>query len=272
MGEPLPWPESGERWALFLDVDGTLVAIAPTPEEARVDPALFGVLQRLGAASGRALALVSGRSLASIDRLFSPLCLPAAGLHGWERRRGDGTLARLEPPTALLERLRPRLVAYAAARPGLLLEDKGASLALHYRRAPAQGQAVLRLARQLAEAEPGLRVLAGRKVVELQPRGTDKGQAILAFLGEPPFAGRRPIFAGDDTTDEDGFSAVNAAGGLTLRVEDAETRRHGPSAARFRVTGVAALHQWLARLAQRLAADDRHAPPCGTAGCHPVLS
>lgn len=269
--EQLPLPEAGERWALFLDVDGTLVAIAATPELARPAPALLPLLQRLERANEGALALISGRSLVGIDRLFAPLRLPAAGLHGWERRRADGAVARRDPPAALLDRLRPRLGAYAGARRGLLLEDKGTSLALHYRLSPERGPALRRFVGRLAREEPELRLLAGRKVVELQPCGANKGEAILAFLAEPPFAGRRPVFAGDDTTDEDGFGAVNAAGGLSLRVADAETRGRGPSAAQYRVTGVAALHRWLRAVAQRLEAEDRGARS-RAAPCHPVPS
>jgi trehalose 6-phosphate phosphatase len=268
--EPLPLPEGGERWALFLDVDGTLIAIAETPEQAKPEPVLLPLLQRLAGAIDGALALISGRSLVSIDRLFAPLRLSAAGLHGWERRRRDGTLVKRDPPAALLERLRPRLAAYAATRPGLLLEDKGGSLALHYRLAPERGPALRRFVRRLAQEEPELRLLAGRKVAELQPRGANKGEAILAFLAESPFAGRRPVFAGDDTTDEDGFLAVNAAGGLSLRVEDAETRGRGRSAAQYRVSGVASLHQWLGAVAQRLDAENRDAPG-ETASRHRVL-
>jgi trehalose 6-phosphate phosphatase len=269
--ERLPLPEAGERWALFLDVDGTLVAIAATPEQARPEPTLLPLLQRLAGANDGALALVSGRSLASIDRLFAPLRLPAAGLHGWERRRADGGVLARQAPGAVLERLRPRLAAYADARPGLLLEDKGSGLALHYRLAPERGPALRRFVRRVAMDEPELRLLAGRKVAELQPRGANKGEAILAFLGETPFAGRRPVFAGDDTTDEDGFVAVNSVGGLSLRVADAETSGRGPSAAQCRVAGVPALHRWLGSVAQRLEAPER-----GTQGkmpgCHPLLS
>jgi trehalose 6-phosphate phosphatase len=268
--ERQPLPEAGEQWALFLDVDGTLVAIAATPDQAHAEPALLPLLQRLAMANDGALALVSGRSLVSIDRLFAPLRLPAAGLHGWERRRADGGLVARAPPATVLTRLRPRLAAYVAARPGLLLEEKGAGVALHYRLAPERGPAVRRFARRIALAEPELRLLEGRKVAELQPRGTNKGTAILAFLAEPPFAGRRPVFAGDDTTDEDGFVAVNAAGGLSLRVEDAETGARRASAAQWRLAGVPALHRWLITLAQHLEGMERGARRA--AGGHPSLS
>lgn len=271
MQDLVPLPEPGERWALFLDVDGTLLSIAATPEAVRPEPALFPLLERLRRASGEALALVSGRSLASLDQLFAPLRLAAAGLHGRERRRADGSLVPRPEASALLVRLRPRLAAYVEARPGLLLEDKGGSLALHYRQAPERGAALRRFARRIARIEPELHLLSGRKVVELQPRGADKGKAIEAFLAEPPFSGRRPVFAGDDTTDEYGFAAVNARGGLSLRVVDAETGRRAATAARHSLAGVGALHCWLDAVAQRLEAGDRRARN-GTAGFHPVLS
>ena len=252
MGNLPPLPGPGDRWALFLDVDGTLVAIEPTPEAVRVEPALRLLLERLAAANDGALALVSGRSLASIDAVFQPLRLPAAGLHGWERRRGDGTLAPTAEPTAILVPLRPMLLAFAAARPGLRVEDKGGSLALHYRLAPHYAAVVCQRAREIAAAEPQLRLIEGRKVVEFVPRGSDKGAAIADFLAEPPFAGRMPVYAGDDTTDEDGFAAVNRLGGLSIKVANPETRgRHG-SQARHRLPSIATLHAWLAALAQRL--------------------
>ena len=252
MGNLPPLPGPGDRWALFLDVDGTLVAIEPTPEAVRVEPALRLLLERLAAANDGALALVSGRSLASIDAVFQPLRLPAAGLHGWERRRGDGTLAPTAEPTAILVPLRPMLLAFAAARPGLRVEDKGGSLALHYRLAPHYAAAVCQRAREIAAAEPQLRLIEGRKVVEFVPHGSDKGAAIADFLAEPPFAGRMPVYAGDDTTDEDGFAAVNRLGGLSIKVANPETRGRHASQARHRLPSIAALHAWLAALAQRL--------------------
>jgi trehalose 6-phosphate phosphatase len=270
MNDSPPLPAEAERWALFLDVDGTLISIAATPEAARPEPALLPLLETLQRGCDAALALVSGRSLASIDGLFAPLRLPAAGLHGWERRRADGSLAPTDEPSGLLQRLRPRLEAYVRTRPELLLEDKGGSLALHYRLAPERGPALLRYARRLAQVEPDLHLLAGRKVVELQPRGADKGKAIAAFLAEAPFAGRRPVFAGDDTTDEHGFAAVNALGGLSVRVADPETRAR-PSAAQHCVPGVEALHRWLGEVAQLLEGRYRNARN-GTDGFHRVLS
>lgn len=164
-----PLPGAGDRWALFLDVDGTLVAIAPTPETVRAEPRLLPLLDRLRVASEGALALVSGRSLTSIDRVFEPLVLPAAGVHGWERRRADGTALPIKVSAEALLPVRTALETYAAAHPGVLFEDKGDSVALHYRLAPRYGAAVRQLARRLLAEHPGLRLIEGRKVVEFRP-------------------------------------------------------------------------------------------------------
>ncbi len=246
-------PGRGERWAVFLDLDGTLIAIAATPEMARPAPGLLPMLERLGVATEGALALVSGRPLAGIDALLAPLRLPAAGLHGAERRRADGSIVPDWAPHEALDRVRPLLLEAVAAEPGLRLEDKGGSLALHYRLVPEQGAALRRLAQSIASAEPGLRVIDGRKVMEFQPRGRDKGRAIAAFLAEPPFAGRMPIFAGDDATDEDGFAEVERRGGMSIRIANAEAR--SAPAARYRLPSVAALHRWLKGVADALGAE-----------------
>ena len=269
MTHPPPLPDKAERWALFLDVDGTLLAIAPTPEAARPAPDLLPLLARLQERSGGALAVVSGRALESIDRVLGPLLLPAAGLHGWQRRRADGSLAPRCEPTALLDRLRPILGEYVTLRHGLRLEDKGGSLAVHYRSAPHYGAPLLRYAQRIARTEPELRVITGRKVVEFQPRGADKGRAVMDFLAEPPFAGRRPVYAGDDATDEDGFAAVNEIGGISIRIAASETRARD-SRARYALASVEALHRWLRAVAERLASlnNDAHS---GTAAFHRVL-
>lgn len=252
MANPPPLPRPDDRWALFLDVDGTLVAIAETPEAVRAEPELLQLLERLAAANHGALALVSGRTLAGIDAVLKPLRLPAAGLHGWERRRADGTLVPSGEPTAILAPLRRVLAAFAAVRPGLRLEDKGGSLALHYRLAPHYAAVVCQRAREIAAAEPQLRLIEGRKVVEFVPCGSDKGAAIADFLAEPPFAGCIPVYAGDDATDEDGFAAVNRLGGLSVKVSNPETRAGHSSEARYRLSSIPALHGWLIALAERL--------------------
>ncbi len=238
-----PLPDLQPDWALFFDIDGTLLEIAAAPEAVRVDGALLACLDRLHAASGGALALLSGRSLVDIDRLFAPLALSAAGVHGAERRRGDGTVER---PTAadggrLLAALREPLGRFAARHRGLWLEDKGLALALHFRQAPEHEGEVLALVAELTRGHAdGLRVVSGKMVVEIQPCGADKGRAVAAFMAEAPFRGRRPFVAGDDVTDEDGFRMANELGGISLRVGDSRE-----SAARCRLPSVAALRRWL---------------------------
>jgi trehalose 6-phosphate phosphatase len=234
--------------ALFIDLDGTLIDIAPRPELVRVPPGLPPLLERLAEHRGGALALVSGRPLADLDRLLAPWRGAAAGLHGAERRRADGSLAPAgEGPTdraatAALARLRPDLALLGGGSPGVWLEDKGRTLALHYRAAPEKGPE-LRAALEalLRSAGDGLRLIAGKMVLELQPAHLGKHGAIAAFLAEPPFRGRLPVFLGDDTTDEDGFVEINRRGGLSIRI--------GPplaaTAAHYRLADVAAARRWL---------------------------
>lgn len=244
----LPLPEPGARWAVFLDFDGTLVDIAPAPDLVRVPDGLPALLERLRHRLDGALGIVSGRPIAQIDRFLRPFRAATAGLHGLERRRADGT--RVEtPPHPALEPLRARLVPFVASRPGLLLEDKGLSIALHYRKAPER-EAECRAETEAALADAsGLDLLHGKMVFEIRPHGMDKGNAIALFLTEPPFQGRTPVFAGDDRTDEDGFRIVGARGGLTIKVGAGETL------AAIRASGVAEIHEWLSRLADRLGSE-----------------
>ncbi|MET0327337.1 MAG: trehalose-phosphatase [Luteimonas sp.] len=230
--------------ALFLDVDGCLLPFAPRPDAVEVPPALIARLTDLQHQLGGALALVSGRNLATLDTLFAPGAFTAAGLHGVERRRAGDTGGGGVAPPALL-RIREAGLALIAAHPGALLEDKGAAIALHWRMTPeAHKEATAAALRAFAEHAvtrlPGYQLQPGDHVIELRPHHADKGSAILAFLEEPPFAGRVPVFAGDDLTDEPGFSAVNAHGGISVLVGD----RAG-SAARHRLSDPAAVHRWL---------------------------
>ena len=211
--------------ALLLDVDGTLLEIAPHPDRVEVPPGLPHLLDRLADQRDGALALVSGRPIADLDRLFQPWHGAAAGLHGIERRRPDGSRvhSRADPANraaaAALDRLRPELLAIERQQPGVWLEDKGRTLALHYRAAPEAGAAIRdRAERLLRELGDGLRLIPGKMVVEFQPRHHGKGGAIAAFMAELPFRGRVPVFLGDDTTDEEGFAEVNRRGGLSIRV------------------------------------------------------
>ncbi len=227
-------------WALFLDVDGTLLDIAERPDRVdthKVDCALVEGLQR---AAGGALALISGRSLAQLDAMFAPLRLPAAGQHGYERRDVQGRRHRHRFPVETLAPAREKLRAFADRHAGLVLEDKGASLALHYRLAPELAQAALEAVRQAsAPLGAAVQTQGGKMVWELKPSGADKGSAIDEFMREPPFAGRTPVFMGDDVTDEYGFRVVNRLGGHSIKVGA------GDSAARWRLANPQAARAWL---------------------------
>lgn len=208
-------------WCLFLDVDGTLIDIAPTPDAVVVDPALPVLLQRVRAALGGAVALVSGRTLEQLDALFANERWPAAGLHGLERRDASGRIHHPGPDDPALDQARRALEEVLTRAPGALLEDKGRSLAVHYRAAPAHEHVLRRELRAIAtRLGDGFHVLEGRRVLELKPAAATKARAIEAFLTEAPFAGRLPMFIGDDVTDLDGFAAVEAAGGVSVAVGD----------------------------------------------------
>jgi trehalose 6-phosphate phosphatase len=229
--------------ALFLDVDGTLLDIAARPDSVRVSSDLPSLLSDVARQRGGALALVSGRPLDELDRLLRPWRGAAAGLHGIERRRADGTLdhAISESAAAALDRLRQRLAASAAGGSGLIFEDKGGTLALHYRAVPEREPEIRAFAMALAREEQALRLIAGKMVVEFQPCGYDKGAALAAFLAEPPFFGRVAVFVGDDVTDEDGFAEIARRGGIAIRVGPPGQTRAG-----YGLCDVRAVHNWLA--------------------------
>jgi trehalose 6-phosphate phosphatase len=244
-GESRAPPPLDLQAALFLDVDGTLLKIAPRPELVRVPRGLPALIVRLSRQRDGALALISGRPLTQIDRLFQPWRGAVAGLHGIERRRGDGTLDRLceSGSKAALDRIRPKLNSLAGRESGLIVEDKGATLALHYRAAPEREPEIRAYAETLQrEHGAALRLITGKMVVEFQPRGATKGSAIAAFLAEAPFALRRPVFVGDDTTDEDGFAEVRNRGGIAIRV--GAPRK---TIAEYCLPSVAAVLAWLAK-------------------------
>jgi len=213
-----PFPASLEKWALFLDVDGTLLEIAPSPDAVVVPPRLPGLLTSLSRALDGALALITGREIAVIDRLFDPLRLPVAGIHGAELRFPDGT-HRAASPHPDLPHITAALTAFAREHPGLLVEPKGRAVAIHYRLNPDLGEAVEACVRAAVEkAESGLEVQPGKMVVEVRPGRADKGMAVAAFLEEPPYLGRLPIVIGDDWTDEAAFRLANERGGRSIRV------------------------------------------------------
>lgn len=202
-------------------MDGTLLEIAPTPDTVRVDDALRQLLFDVATALEGAVALVSGRGIASLDRLFDPQRWPAAGLHGLERRDAEGRLHRHALVRQRLEEARLKLLYLVGRLPGILLEDKGISIAVHYRAAP-ELEAILRRALDeiATELAPDYQVLEGNRVLELKPSAANKADAVRAFLNERPFAGRRPIYVGDDVTDVDGFAAVERVGGVSVAVGD----------------------------------------------------
>jgi trehalose 6-phosphate phosphatase len=200
--------------AYFLDVDGTLLEIKPRPEDVVADEALRALLTGLADATGGALGLVSGRKIDDLDRIFAPLIFPAAGLHGAEIRFSDGF--RRAPPNGAMDAVRLLLSDFAAAHPGLRLEDKGAALAVHFRQTPELAGEVLEFLGKLAQ-KSGLAVQPGKMVAELKGAHHDKGNGIAALLATAPFTGRKPVFIGDDLTDESGFLFINANGGVSVR-------------------------------------------------------
>ena len=226
--------------AFFLDLDGTLVEIAHQPAAVQVASELPGLIADLHAAAAGAVALISGRPVADIDRLLRMPQLPIAGQHGVERRDARGRLHLHSVDDTALSGLRAQVHAWSIRHPGFVIEDKGRSLALHYRSAPELEQALDSLAREaIGKTNGTFQVQPGKMVVEIKPSGRDKGRAIEEFLGEAPFAGRMPLFIGDDVTDEYGFAAVNARGGVSIKVGE------GVTAATLRLENVGAVHGWL---------------------------
>jgi trehalose 6-phosphate phosphatase len=207
--------------ALFLDFDGTMVDLAPQPNAVHVPEPLLTALQDLHDYLHGAVAVISGRPIAQLDEFLRPLQLPVAGVHGAERRGRDGTLHLLN--THPLDHVEEAACALASDHPGLLVENKRGSLALHYRQRPELEGLCVTAMQQAVNESPGLTLLRGKMVVEAKPGGASKGHAIEAFMTEPPFAGRRPVFIGDDVTDEAGFSTVQRLGGLGIKVGEGAT-------------------------------------------------
>ena len=235
-----------DRWALFLDIDGTLIDLAVTPDAIQVPLSLAANLSAVSSRLGGALALVTGRSLAYADELFAPARFPIAGLHGAELRAADGkmTVARATPA---FEALKRRLVEETAWMEGVLIEDKGAAVAAHYRLAPALDTALETIMRDFADkAGPDWTLQPGKMVFEVRPSRASKGDAVASFLDQASFAGRLPIAVGDDLTDESMFALANARGGQSIRVGSlshatcALARASSPSAVRTALATVAA--------------------------------
>lgn len=230
-----------EPLALFLDVDGTLLEIAATPDRVRVPASLRNTLQLSFEREGGALALLSGRSLDDLDNLFAPCKFPASGKHGLEVRLASGKVIRPQIDPSLLDRARYWLGMLQRENRGLLLEDKGVALAMHYRLAPGLAAEVeIVMNEMLAELGEAFILRPGKCVYELMPRGFDERSAIKLLMAEREFAGRTPVFVGDDPTDEVGFQAVNEMGGHSIRVGKLEE-----TAARYRFSSVSTVIAWL---------------------------
>lgn len=230
-------PSITSQTALFLDFDGTLVDIASQPESVEVPADLVELLRGLQAKLGGALAIVSGRKMSDLDQFLAPLRLPSAAEHGSEQRLPGGEPVQIAAPQ-LNEVIRVA-EALAAEHAGLKVEIKSAAVALHYRHAPQLETLCLEALAELVKRTPGVELMHGKCVLEVKPAGVSKGSAMEAFMLHPSFRARIPVFAGDDTTDEAGFAAVQAMGGAGIKVGD------GPSLAGHRCPSPTAIRQWL---------------------------
>lgn len=232
-------PAARTDWAFFLDVDGTLLEIAATPNAVHVDRRLLRMLDALHRACHGAVALVTGRALVDLERRFGDLKLPRVGQHGLERRDAAGRYSARPGAGKAKESIR-QAVLPMVERLALGLEDKGMTLAVHCRQRPELEPLVLEEMTRLVERlGDGMVVQPGKCVVEVKPAGVDKGTAIEEFLAEPPFAGRVPVCIGDDLNDEHGFAVVNRRGGISIKVGEGDT------GARYRMDGVDEVRAWL---------------------------
>jgi trehalose 6-phosphate phosphatase len=233
-----PPPSALVRPALFLDMDGVLAPLADTPDAVVPDARRTAVLRAVAARLNGRVAIISGRTIAEIDRIAEASTASASGVHGLERRGADGSMHRAEAAPAVRDAV-IAFEAFARTRPGIIVEDKAVSAGLHYRGAPDEAAEALALAGRLAD-QTGLSIQAGNLVVELKTPGSSKGTALKAFMQEAPFAGSIPVMLGDDLTDEDGFRAAAELGGFGVLV--------GPpreTAARYALTDVDAVLDWL---------------------------
>lgn len=243
-------PLLNRQAALFLDIDGTLLDIAPTPGEVVVPDGLGRALQQVRDLLGGALALISGRAIADIDRLFAPLRLAAAGKHGAELRPDPAASVLTSEATPIDRAVGDAAAAIAREHPGVILEDKRTAIALHYRRTPQSGgELEAKLRALLGSGGNDLCLQPGRMVWEIKSCRCSKATAVRALMERLPFSGRRPVFVGDDASDEDGFVEVERHGGLALAV--AGEYRSGRSTA---FADPAAVRRWLTELPQRIVA------------------
>lgn len=227
--------------ALFLDFDGTFVDFAPTPDAIRLRLGSRELLERLSRRLNGALAIVSGRRIADLDRYLAPLELPASGVHGQEFRAGPGDM-RERPPTPDLDVARRRLSAALKPEDGLLIEDKGGAVVVHYRLHPEKRGRAKAVATGAASGLDDVMVVEGHFIFEIRQREVTKAVAIRLFADVPAFRKRLPVFVGDDTTDEDGLREAERSGGFGVKVGPGETQ------ARYYLHDVSAVHAWLTTL------------------------
>jgi trehalose 6-phosphate phosphatase len=242
----LPVLSDANAYSFFFDFDGTLTEIAETPGAVVLEERAQRSLETLFEVASGAVAIVTGREIEAIDQYFAPLKLPVAGVHGYERRNGHTTVSARGAEESGARAIEKVLAAFVTHNPGLLLEKKRGALALHYRLHPELETLSLSLVEDLAGRVPDVVLTRGKMVVEMRLHKATKGTAISDFIQEEPFKGRIPFFAGDDVTDEDGFAAVNALNGITVKVGDGETQ------ARLRARSVDDFLAWLMTTAQTL--------------------
>ncbi|MDP9090281.1 MAG: trehalose-phosphatase [Pseudomonadota bacterium] len=243
--KPTPPPPALD-WCLFLDVDGTLLELTDTPSQTLADPDIKLLLGEVSERLGGAVALVSGRKIETLDALFAPLQLPAAGLHGVERRKAGGAVQGASFVDTQLDGARAAIKILVAAHPGTLLEDKDRTIAVHFRLAPQFEETIRRSMIDIAKPlGSNYHIQSGKMLFEIKPRGFNKATALQAFMKEPPFSGRRPVFVGDDLTDQDGFAMVEAHGGMSVGVGERVQGQYyleNVVSVRNWLKGIAALH------------------------------
>ena len=233
-------PRADTRWAWFFDIDGTLIEIAPTPSSIVVHDDLPHLISRLHSLTGGAVSLITGRAVSDVERFLPLPGIVVAGQHGAEMRNPEGNVSIETPSGGDLQSIQSRLSDVAKRHTALIVEHKGSSIALHYRKAPRLGGYAHRVMRELWQKHaPDLVIQKGKRVVELKPIDADKGTAIKALMQTDPFEGRTPVFIGDDVTDEAGFALVNDMGGHSIKVG------RGRTVAKWKLRDVNAVRDWL---------------------------
>jgi trehalose 6-phosphate phosphatase len=230
-------------YAVFLDFDGTLVDIADRPESVRIHAATLRRIARINERVDHALAVVSGREIAVVDEFLKPLKLPVAGVHGLERRDSTGRVHKAPTNGSEFAFMAGAMARAVGGEKGIVIEVKPGAVALHFRLQPGFEPRCREIVEDLTRDRPDLAVQRGKMVYEIRSRGPNKGTVIKAFLEEPPFSGRVPIFAGDDLTDEAGFRVVNDLGGVSIKIGADQT------AASYRARDINEFQDWLDYLA-----------------------